>query len=100
MNSDTQDPIAGHNSELIVKRPAGMLRVWDHTPLPQINDQIELFERDLANEIGKLIGDFYDAKDAAAPCQSQLDGRTHAPLFDPIGHGSGSDTVDLSEAKL
>ena len=77
-----------------------MLRVGYDAPFPQIDDQIEFFQRNLANEIGQLIGDFDDAKDSSAPRQSQLDGRAHPPLFDPIGHGPGSDAVDRPEAKL
>src|SRR5438132_9349644 len=100
MNREFRAAPSQKNSKLVVERTSGMLRVGHHASLSQIDDQIQFFKRNLADQIGQFVGDFDDAKNSNAPRQLQFDRRTHAPLFDSVRHGPRSHSVDGPESQF
>jgi len=86
--------------ELVEERAAGVFGIGDHAAFPQIDDKVQRFERDLADEVGQFIRDFNDLKDAGAPRQFQFHGRTDTAFLDAIRHGARAHFIDGAQAEL
>jgi hypothetical protein len=74
-------------------------RVADESLTDRIDDEIECFERDLADQHGAFVGQFRDFDETIAALHRELDGPIHPELRDAAA-GDGLARAEPFQAEL